>query len=350
MESTNLAIAASAFGSFLIAYTLVLTASRHGRFTMDLPGAIQKFHSQPTPRVGGIGIYAALLLARSVDLVAPADAILSTIVVAGIPALLVGLAEDLTKRVPPWVRLAATIASGALAAWASGMTVRDLGWAPLDLLVGTPLLAFAFTAVAVAGVANAFNIIDGFNGLASGTATICLLGVAIAAGHAGDEALMLSALFVAAAVSGFWLVNFPWGKLFLGDGGAYFIGFAVAWFAVLLPVRNPQLSPWTALLICGYPVIEVMYSIVRRSRRGQAPSAPDREHLHSLLLTRLVQRKWSRLDPTLQNAAVSVPAWICAAFPALLGVTFSERTSCLAASAAASVLLYHWLYRKLSRP
>lgn len=349
MDATDLAIAASAFGSYLIAKTLVLTSPQHGRFSLDTPGAVQTFHSEPTPRIGGVGIYLALLLVQAVDLGAEVHAIVGAILLAGIPALLVGLAEDLTKRIPPPVRLASTLASAALACAATGVTLTNLGIAPLNMLVVPGAMAFAFTTIAVAGVSNAFNIIDGFNGLASGTATICLMALAWVAGNAGDAPLMMGAAILAAAVSGFWLVNFPWGKLFLGDGGAYFIGFAVAWIAVLLPVRNPSVSPWTSLLICGYPVIEVVYSIVRRWKRGQAPSAADREHLHSLLAIHFVQRRWSRLEPTLQNAAVSVPAWICAAIPALSGVTFFRQTAWLAGSAAACLLLYHCLYRRLAR-
>jgi UDP-N-acetylmuramyl pentapeptide phosphotransferase/UDP-N-acetylglucosamine-1-phosphate transferase len=157
------------------------------------------------------------------------------------------------------------------------------------------------------------------------------------------------AVILAAAVAGFWLVNFPWGKLFLGDGGAYFAGFALAWIAVLLPMRNPAVSPWASLLVCGYPVIEVLYSVARRWNLGQSPGQPDRRHLHSMVASRIVLRHLRGVDPTLQNSAVSVLMWVCAAFPALLGVTFYGHTSTLVLCAVCSLLLYHLLYRRVAR-
>jgi UDP-N-acetylmuramyl pentapeptide phosphotransferase/UDP-N-acetylglucosamine-1-phosphate transferase len=103
------------------------------------------------------------------------------------------------------------------------------------------------------------------------------------------------------------------------------------------------------LLICGYPVIEALYSIARRCAGRRSPGQADYAHLHSLVASRIVQRRLRRLDPTLQNSAVSVLMWICAAIPALLGVTFYSRTPWLALGVAGCVLLYHCLYRQVAR-
>jgi UDP-N-acetylmuramyl pentapeptide phosphotransferase/UDP-N-acetylglucosamine-1-phosphate transferase len=210
-------------------------------------------------------------------------------------------------------------------------------------------VAVLFTAFAVGGVANAINIIDGFHGLASGTATLCLLALACIAAHVGDTTLVLTAVVVAAAVAGFWLVNFPWGKLFLGDGGAYFAGFALAWLAVLLPMRNAGVSPWASLLVCAYPIIEVIYSIVRRLQRRQSAGEPDRRHLHSLVATQIIPKLLPGLHPTLQNSAVSVIMWVCATVPALAAIAFHQRTGLLVISAAVCVVAYHLIYRRVAR-
>jgi UDP-N-acetylmuramyl pentapeptide phosphotransferase/UDP-N-acetylglucosamine-1-phosphate transferase len=219
----------------------------------------------------------------------------------------------------------------------------------VDSLLATAPVAVAFTAFAVTGVANAINIIDGFNGLASGATTIALAAFGAVAAQCGDIPLAVVATIVAAAVAGFWLVNFPWGKLFLGDGGAYFAGFALAWIAVLLPERNPSVSPWASLLICGYPVIDVLFSVVRRLRSRRSPAAADGAHLHSLVATRVVRRHLRALDPTLQNSAVSVLMWICAAIPALLGVMFYDDTAALSIGAGGCLVLYHLFYRRVAR-
>jgi UDP-N-acetylmuramyl pentapeptide phosphotransferase/UDP-N-acetylglucosamine-1-phosphate transferase len=348
MDSTFVVVA-SALGSFLMAGLLVLTADQHGRFSMDAPGAIQKFHLAPTPRIGGIGIYLALLGASWLVGDSEASRILTTILGAGVPALLVGLLEDLTKRVGVMVRLIATMISGAMACWIGGVALTQLHVPGIDSLLALTPVAVLFTAFAVGGLANAINIIDGFHGLASGTAVICLLALASISALVGDSALALTAIVIAAAVTGFWLVNFPWGKLFLGDGGAYFAGFALAWLAVLLPMRNETVSPWTSLLICAYPIIEVVYSIVRRRRGHQSPGDADRRHLHSLVATQFVQRRFSRLHPTLQNSTVSVIMWGFASVPALAALAFYRHTDLLAICVAACAVAYHLIYQRITR-
>jgi UDP-N-acetylmuramyl pentapeptide phosphotransferase/UDP-N-acetylglucosamine-1-phosphate transferase len=349
MESSSLAIFASALASFILAEGLVLTTAHHAWFSMDAPGAVQKFHYNPTPRIGGIGIYLALLAASMLVPDPAARAILSVVLLAGVPALLVGLMEDVTKRVSVGVRLVVTMASGALACWLGGISITHLGVPVIDTLLQFAPVAVIFTAFAVGGLANAINIIDGFNGLASGTTTICLLALAAIAHAVGDTPLMLDAVFVAAAVVGFWLVNFPWGKLFLGDGGAYFAGFALAWLAVLLPARNADVSPWASFVLCAYPVIEVVYSVIRRVQRRESAGNPDRCHLHSLVATNIVQRRWPQLDPTLQNSAVSVIMWVCAAVPALAAIALYRHTGLLVIFAVGCGTAYHLAYRRVAR-
>jgi UDP-N-acetylmuramyl pentapeptide phosphotransferase/UDP-N-acetylglucosamine-1-phosphate transferase len=348
LDLTTYAIVASALASFVVAQVLVLTASSHGRFTMDAPGAIQKFHSHPTPRIGGIGIYLALLLASLVLPSAEASSLLTTILVAGVPALLIGLMEDVTKRVGVRIRLLATMSSGAIACWLGGISLTHVDVPLLDTLLRMTPIAVLFTAFATGGLANAINIIDGFHGLASGTATICLLALASIAALVGDTPLMFAAIIVAASVAGFWLVNFPWGKLFLGDGGAYFAGFALAWLAVLLPMRNAEVSPWASFLLCAYPIIEVVYSIARRRKKRQSPGEPDRSHLHSLVATHIIPKLLPRLHPTLQNSAVSVIMWLCAAVPALSAIALYHRTGPLFLAAVACVVAYHFIYRRVA--
>jgi UDP-N-acetylmuramyl pentapeptide phosphotransferase/UDP-N-acetylglucosamine-1-phosphate transferase len=271
------------------------------------------------------------------------------LLVSGAPALVVGLLEDVTKRIGVGARFVALLLAGFTACWLGGVTLHHVDVPGLDSLLAIAPVAVAFTAFSVTGVANAINIIDGLNGLASGATVIALAALGVIAASVGDLSLALVATILAAAVAGFWLVNFPWGKLFLGDGGAYFSGFALAWLAILLPVRNPGVSAWASLLACGYPIIEVLYSIARRWHSGTSPGQADCQHLHSLVARRIVRPRMPGVDPTMQNSAVSVLMWMCAAVPAFLGVTFYASTPWLALGAAACVLLYHWLYRLVAR-
>ena len=291
--------------SFVLCVLLVITKRWHGTLTMDSTDGVQKFHTVPTPRVGGVPIVLGLIVAWGK---APADvqAMLLPILFAGMPAFLFGLAEDITKRVSVMQRLLATMASGLLACWITDYSLSRVDVCGLDTLLKFTFLSVIFTAFAVGGVANAINIIDGFNGLASTMATLAFIGFGMIAWQVGDTTLASGALILAACVWGFFWINWPFGKLFLGDGGSYFIGFALAWMAVLLIERNPGVSAFTALVICVHPVTEVLFSIFRRIVRKDHPSMPDRLHFHSLVKRRYVARCFGQYSNAVRNSITGV--------------------------------------------
>lgn len=326
---------------------VVATQSLHGRLTLDGDEGVQKFHTRPTPRVGGLGFIAALGVAVWFS-TAEVGRILLLLLVAGLPAFVAGFAEDLLKRVGVRERLLATMASGMLAWWLSGISLTRLDVPGLDAVLALLPVSVLFTAFAVAGVANAVNIIDGFNGLASGVVMISLASLGAMAQLAGDGALAQVCLLLGAAMAGFLLVNYPFGRIFLGDGGAYLAGFCLGWVAVLLPMRNPSVSPWAVFLACSYPIIEVLFSVVRRRRRQLHPGHPDRLHLHSLIKCRVVRKQlpgWSRLA---QNSAVAPIVWVFASVPALTAVVFRDTLPMLLGLALVFTFLYGVAYRRLA--
>jgi UDP-N-acetylmuramyl pentapeptide phosphotransferase/UDP-N-acetylglucosamine-1-phosphate transferase len=291
--------------SFLLCTVIVLTKSWHGQLSMDTTKGIQKFHSSPTPRVGGIAIVLALIIAWG-NSSAQMQTLLAPILFAGMPAFLFGIAEDLTKQIGVGQRLLATMMSGLLAWW-----ITDYSLTRLDIWGADQLLKYTFfsvflTVFAVGGVANSINIIDGFNGYASFTCTIAFVGFTFIAFQVGDQDLACVSLILAASVWGFFWVNWPFGKLFLGDGGAYFLGFALAWIAVLLIERNPSVSAFSALVVCILPITEVLFSIFRRRVRNDHPGKPDRLHFHNLLQRRYVSRWLAKLPSLARNSIVGI--------------------------------------------
>lgn len=349
VASYGVTLALTLILALLTSVLVVLTNRWHGRFSMDHPGAVQKFHLNPTPRIGGLGIFFSLVGAWYLLPASEARQLLGSIVLAGLPAFLFGVAEDLTKRVSVSARLLATMGSGALVCLLSGQALSRLDVPLLDDLLQYWPIAILFTAFAVGGVANAINIIDGFHGLASGTSILAFTALGLLAMLSGDTALCAVAFLMAAALIGFWLVNYPWGKLFLGDGGAYFTGFTLAWLAVLLPARNPEVSPWACLLICGYPIIEVVYSIFRRMAQKLSPGDPDNAHLHSLLAKRFVHRHFDFLPHFLQNAAVAPLIWVYVCGLILAGLNYRTSTGLLVAAFLVAGIFYHLTYRALTR-
>jgi UDP-N-acetylmuramyl pentapeptide phosphotransferase/UDP-N-acetylglucosamine-1-phosphate transferase len=298
------ALHAAAWGfvsTFALCVFMVITKRWHGALTMDFTDGVQKFHTAPTPRVGGIPIVLGLVVAWGK---APPDmqAMLTPILFAGLPAFIFGVAEDITKRVGVMQRLLATMASGLLAWWITDYSLSRVDIWGVDWVLSFTLVSVVFTAFAVGGVANSINIIDGFNGLASTMSTLAFVGYAMIALQVGDNTLAGVSLVLAACVWGFFWVNWPFGKLFLGDGGSYFIGFALAWVAVLLIERNPSVSAFAALMVCVHPVTEVLFSIYRRKIRKEHPGMPDRLHFHSLVKRRYVARWFGQYSNAVRNS------------------------------------------------
>ena len=340
--------------SLAVCIILILTKRWHGKLSMDSAVGVQKFHTAPTPRIGGVAIVAGVIAGYALvsnDVAAAAKReILLAILLAGIPAFIFGLLEDLTKRVSVRARLLATIGSGVLGWGITGVSVTQVGIPGADWLLGFTVVSVVFTGIAVGGVANAINIIDGFNGLAAGAVLIMLTAFGIIAQDVGDIPLAFSCLVIAGAVAGFWLVNWPYGKIFLGDGGAYFVGFALAWIAVLLPHRNPSVSYWTSLLVCAYPVLEVLFSYIRKSKReGHAPGKPDRVHLHMLVYQRVARKIFPNATAALQNGLTSPFVWLFAAIPASFAVLTAKNLLTAAGAFALCAVIYARLYYRVSR-
>jgi len=343
--------------SLCLTLLIVRSAKMHSNFLMDHDvSGPQKFHARPVPRVGGVGIVAGLLVAVVLlHSTAPADAQIALLLMfCGVPAFAAGLIEDLTKRVSPRNRLIAVAVSALLAVWLLGAAIPRTDIPGLDWVVSTAIGAAVLTTFAVAGIANSVNIIDGFNGLASMCVVIMLAALAYVAFQVGDTLIAALALASIGAVLGFFIWNFPAGLIFLGDGGAYFLGFLVAELSILLLVRHPGVvSPLFPLLVCIYPVFETLFSIYRRRfLRAVPPSMPDGIHLHSLIYRRVM--RWavgSRSAKTLtrQNSMTSPYLWLLCMLSVAPAVLFWDNTLVLAVFLVLFGLSYVALYWRIVR-
>ena len=337
-----------ALTSFVLCILLVITKRWHGKLSLDETSGIQKFHINPTPRIGGIPIVLGLVLALKL---APLDVqkILEPLLLASLPAFVLGLAEDTTKRISVMVRLLATMASGVLAWLLTDISLTRLDIWGIDWVMNITLVSVLFTAFAVGGVANSINIIDGFNGLASLTSGLAFVGYGLIAWQVGDNTLAQVSMVLAACVWGFFWVNWPLGKIFLGDGGAYFIGFAMGWMAVLLIERNPGVSAFAALVICAHPVTEVLLSIYRRKVRKTDPGMPDKLHFHSLVKRRYVSRWFRYLPRTLRNSITGAIVGLMT-LTAVVLVNFTYASTLLSAAAYVALALgYVAIYARMVR-
>jgi UDP-N-acetylmuramyl pentapeptide phosphotransferase/UDP-N-acetylglucosamine-1-phosphate transferase len=242
--------------------------------------------------------------------------------------------------------------AAALASWLMDATIGRTAIPGLDWVVSFPAGAVAVTMFVVAGVANAFNIVDGFNGLSTMCVNIVLAAVAVVAWRVGDGLITTWALVGIGATLGFFVWNFPAGRIFLGDGGAYFLGFYVAELAILLMHRNAAVSPMFALLVCIYPVFETVFSIYRKKvLRSMSPGLPDGVHLHMLVYKRLVRRV-GLVDDAVRvrrNSMTSPYLWLLCLVSVLPAMVFWDNTAVLATCIVLFGFLYVALYWRIVR-
>jgi UDP-N-acetylmuramyl pentapeptide phosphotransferase/UDP-N-acetylglucosamine-1-phosphate transferase len=284
---------------------------------------------------------------------APAAALGALLLLCAIPTFGSGLTEDLTKTQSPRRRLFFTAVSAALGVWLMDATINRTDIPGIDWIVSFALGAGLVTVFVVAGVANSLNIIDGFNGLASMCAVLMLISIGYVAFQVGDMQVVWLAVAGVGAVLGFFVWNFPAGLIFLGDGGAYFLGFFVAELAILLLHRNPDVSPMFPLLVCIYPVFETVFSIYRRVMlRGQPAGMPDGIHLHSLIYRRVMRwaiGKQSKRSAARRNSMTSPYLWMLCMTAVVPAMLFWDSTPLLAGFIVLFGVLYTGLYWRIVR-
>ena len=268
-------------------------------FSHYAPDAPQRFHVGHVPRMGGVGLLMGWTLAlASLPLLQWAgmagnielDSGLHRWLFMLLPAVAGGVLEDLTQRLTVRWRLLLTLSSGLLAWWLLDVTVPSLGFDWVDGFWSRwHWLGVALAVLAVTGLPHAFNIIDGYNGLAGAVALVVCLALTHVAIQVGDRELAAMAIALAAATAGFLVWNYPRGLIFAGDAGAYVWGLLIATISLLLVHRHPSVSPWFPLLLLIYPVWETIFSIYRKLWRGVSPGMADALHLHQLVYRRLVR-------------------------------------------------------------
>ena len=289
----------------------------------------QKFHDEPIPRAGGIGIVVALGL---LVLIPFGLKLLPSIILAFIS----GIFEDFHNSLTPRIRILLQVIAAVVAIWFTQSVVTYLGLGiELPYLVG-----IVFSIFAIVGMVNAINIIDGFNGLASGVILMILTSFAIVSyQHSNTELLNVIAVILGATF-GFFVLVFPKGKIFLGDGGAYMLGFIVSLIGIFLAGRYDDVSPWYILALFIYPVWEVIFSIIRKLSIGLSPMKPDIYHMHMLVYRQI----------TRNNALTALFILLVTAPFMILSTAYANCSMCNIKIAvlfiACYLLLYYYLYKK----
>lgn len=315
-------------------------------------GSVQAVHTQPTPRLGGIavavGVCAGVAVAWSV--LKLQSSIVWLPLATAVPVFFAGLMEDIYGGVPARVRLIASAAAGILFILSSGYWIQRLDIFGLDwLLAAAPIIAIAFTIFACVGATHAVNLIDGLNGLAGGFAVAASLCLALVAYTAGLQGHVVFLLILAASITGFLVVNFPFGKIFLGDAGAYTIGHALVWTAVSILALADDVSAFALLLIFFWPICDTCFAIARRLYAGQPIGMPDRGHFHHIVYAAVERLANGHVSALVLNSTATLIILPLMVGPIVLAVAVMDNAPlavmCTAGSAASYIATYFLILR-----
>ncbi len=336
MSHIEIKIVCLCFIISLVLCVLIIGMSKKYRIFIDsgTSSKPQRFHTLSTPRAGGISNFGAFCI--MVILCYSSHFEIMMILLGASVIFASGLIEDFRGNLSPKMRLLMQCVA------AFGVcTMLDLYLKDLSLGFTLPyIIGLLFTTFALVGVSNAINIIDGFNGLASGVCLLVLCAIAYVAYDVGDREILCCTLALIGAVGGFFICNFPFGYIFLGDGGAYFLGFIIGILLVILTQNNESVSAFFGLSVMIYPIWEVLFSIWRkRIKRKMSATQPDKVHFHMLVFKRVTR---SDAYTSCLILALNIPF-------VGLSVYYYHHTVILLALCAVFALCYTYFYAKLTR-
>lgn len=286
--------------AFLVANTVVLWSTPVVRTVglksgyVDRPNE-RKVHERPMVRLGGVSIFVGTLTALVMiwwlggfkGLVTDQQWELWGVTLGGLAFFLIGLADDL-YNLTPFSRLLMQTSVASIA-WAVGVRIDFLS-VPFHGLVHIGWLSLPITVIWLVGMANAINWIDGLDGLAAGVCGISAVVLFMVALVMNQPSAGLIAAALAGGALGFLRYNFNPAQIFMGDGGAYFMGFTLAGVAVIGLVKTTAVTTVavTAVilpyLILAVPILDMSTVIISRLSQGRSPFKADKRHLHHRLL------------------------------------------------------------------
>ena len=272
-------------------------------YNIDNYGTVQKIHKKPTPRLAGLISFICLLLYLVFFNNSSSFLFYKIIVLGFLPLAIISIKEDIFHDTKPYNRLLMMIISSLLTFNLFGFQFPEL-----NIFFLRSILVFDFTNIifftfCVCILINGFNFIDGTNGLLGFNTLLQNSIVAFLAYQINDIYIFNITLIFFPFIFVYLLFNFPYGKIFAGDFGAYFYGFYLANITILLFYRNPDLSPYYAVIILIYPAFEVFFSLLRKKLKKINPTEPDLNHLHSKIYVYLVLKN---IDPRISNSLVCI--------------------------------------------
>lgn len=273
-----LSLAAAFIASIIFTPLVKKLAFRIG--AVDKPNH-RKVHAKIMPRIGGLAIFLAFLVA--VLILKPTNPAMIPILIGAFIIIITGVVDDMLELSAKAKFLGQTVAA-AIVIYFGGIQIDFINL-PFGGILDFGYLSVPLTLIWIVGITNAINLIDGLDGLAAGVSTIALVTLAAMAFVMGNTFVLVMALVLAVSCIGFLFYNFNPARIFMGDTGALFLGFMISVLALLGFKNVTFVSLVIPIVMLGVPISDTFFAIVRRLLNKQPPFQPDKSHLHHRLLS-----------------------------------------------------------------
>ena len=305
---------------------------------------VQNIHQSriEIPRFGGVLMIFSATVFSFFFLSGPSLNLFLNILICALPMIIISSIEDFYHNVRPFLRLIFTLLSCTIFFSYSNITLPLIETPLLYNLINEPWLKYVVLIFLLTSVINGMNIIDGTNGLVGMAASTALISLGIISFNIDDYLIFSISLLFIILIYGFLFFNYPLGKIFLGDAGAYWLGWTISIITIVFYGRHPELPSWGASLVLFYPSMEVLFSVLRKISTKKNPLKPDENHLH-LRLYFLLEKKL--IDKRLANNAVMpllATVWLV---PQLLLLYSYRDIDMIMASFFACIFIYVFIYK-----
>ena len=305
----------------------------------------QKIHDEFIPRFGGISFFLSILFC-TFFYESEHKTKFYFMLIACFPAFMSGICEDVTNLITPKIRLFASFLSAILFIILFEVKITHVGISFIDYALGLTVLSVIVSVLSISILIQGYNLIDGLNGLAIINFILLLLSVLIISYDVKFHLLTEFSICLILSILGVFIFNFPFGKIFLGDGGAYVLGAISSFIIIILTQLNENIQPATALLLIVFPLYELLRSFFRRSLAGISTIfKPDDKHLHSVVYKSNLNK--INMPIHLVNSISTIQISIIPFFSSIWACFFYNDILFLYLGIIISILLYELIYFKI---
>ena len=315
---TNGAIAS--LTAFALALILMLIHRAYVRYDPSL-SLHRASHTRPTSRLGGVAVSAAVIVALTTAEIS----VKFDILLCAVPIFLMGLSEDLHYHLKPKVRLTIASLSAVAFVFFEGSRIQSIGLPFIDGVLSISIVSVLFTVFCFVALTNAINFIDGINGFASGKTLIVSGALFLLSTQYGEPGIVVLSAAIFTATLGLFMLNYPYGRIFMGDAGAYTLGFLLAACLITLHYRHPEISPWAIVLVIFWPIADMAHCILRRAMSGKNPQRADMLHMHHVVMRTLTVRSNGRMKRHVANPLATAIILPISGIPVICGYVYREN-------------------------